>query len=344
MRASACRAPANRWTVGLAAIAGLLAAGAARAEEAPREGDLANGARLFRLHCAECHGLDARGDGPLAAGLETRPANLRDGARLWSRTDTGLLAVIQEGGAAQGVSAQMPAHGRTLTQLEQRDVVTWLKAGVPSLSQFFPLASDFIAHEHEIDQYGRERAEKVLGRPLTTEEQRLLVFTLFRVPDGQAVPAEGPRRIPEEPAALYAARPKRKLGFVAYVPLRLDGAELLAGIALDAGMRLTHVRTVASADPKTEKLRQKLEPVFQSYVGSGGRAEKIPVAPQVKGITAPRDVQREMLRVFTVVLEAAAMYEKEERERFWAEPDAFKGLELAAPEDVKFEIKNRRAP
>jgi len=34
------------------------------------------GPDLFRAHCAACHGLDAKGDGPLAAALKTKPANL----------------------------------------------------------------------------------------------------------------------------------------------------------------------------------------------------------------------------------------------------------------------------
>jgi len=34
------------------------------------------GPDLFRAHCAACHGLDAKGGGPMAASLKTKPANL----------------------------------------------------------------------------------------------------------------------------------------------------------------------------------------------------------------------------------------------------------------------------
>jgi mono/diheme cytochrome c family protein len=34
------------------------------------------GPDLFRAHCAACHGEDARGDGPLAPALKTRPPDL----------------------------------------------------------------------------------------------------------------------------------------------------------------------------------------------------------------------------------------------------------------------------
>jgi mono/diheme cytochrome c family protein len=38
----------------------------------------ANGAYLYRTYCASCHGTDARGDGPLAASMRRRPANLTE--------------------------------------------------------------------------------------------------------------------------------------------------------------------------------------------------------------------------------------------------------------------------
>jgi mono/diheme cytochrome c family protein len=34
------------------------------------------GVDLYRAHCASCHGLDGRGNGPVAAALNTPPADL----------------------------------------------------------------------------------------------------------------------------------------------------------------------------------------------------------------------------------------------------------------------------
>ena len=39
-------------------------------------GQLTSGARQFRTYCAQCHGLDAKGDGPVAPSLKKPPANL----------------------------------------------------------------------------------------------------------------------------------------------------------------------------------------------------------------------------------------------------------------------------
>ena len=42
---------------------------------------------LYLTHCQACHGLEGRGDGPAAASLRTRPADL---TRLWQRYGTPL--------------------------------------------------------------------------------------------------------------------------------------------------------------------------------------------------------------------------------------------------------------
>ena len=39
--------------------------------------DVENGAKIYRTHCATCHGIDAMGDGPMAGALLLRPPNLR---------------------------------------------------------------------------------------------------------------------------------------------------------------------------------------------------------------------------------------------------------------------------
>lgn len=45
---------------------------------AARAQDAATGAALYAQHCAVCHGLDARGKGPLAPALLLQPPSLRD--------------------------------------------------------------------------------------------------------------------------------------------------------------------------------------------------------------------------------------------------------------------------
>jgi mono/diheme cytochrome c family protein len=81
----------------------------------------------FAEHCAACHGADARGDGPAAAGLNVPPPDL---TRLSARNggDFPLVEVMSQiDGYTRGPSA-MPEFGSLL--LEDRMVMVETSPGV----------------------------------------------------------------------------------------------------------------------------------------------------------------------------------------------------------------------
>ena len=86
-----------RLSVGLATLLLALSLSAGRAED---------GERLFALHCAACHGTDARGDGTVGHALGTDPADL---TRLAARNS----GVFPRAQAARKIDGRDPltAHG-----------------------------------------------------------------------------------------------------------------------------------------------------------------------------------------------------------------------------------------
>jgi mono/diheme cytochrome c family protein len=92
------------WIAGVA----LLFAGAAQA-------DPAAGKELFvKTNCNSCHGLEGKGDGPVAAALDPKPRNYVQGDFKFDADKDGkvggdgdLLLVIKNGAAAYGGSAMM---------------------------------------------------------------------------------------------------------------------------------------------------------------------------------------------------------------------------------------------
>jgi len=77
------------------------------------------GERLWRKHCAECHGLDGRGNTPRFMG--NNYADLLDDSWRSGTGDRGSLeAVVRE-----GVFGQMPAFDQ-LTRQEMRDLLDYL--------------------------------------------------------------------------------------------------------------------------------------------------------------------------------------------------------------------------
>jgi mono/diheme cytochrome c family protein len=86
-----------------------------------------SGRDTFRYYCASCHGRDARGDGPVASALTTRPANL---TKLAANNHgqfpiDRVRAFIAEGGPdlpAHG-SPDMPVWGPIFQSLDPSDPV-----------------------------------------------------------------------------------------------------------------------------------------------------------------------------------------------------------------------------
>jgi mono/diheme cytochrome c family protein len=70
----------------------------------------AQAATIFSERCAKCHGLRGKGDGPLAHTLKPRPRDFTDTTWHLAVSDRVLDKIIQQGGAAVGKSAAMPAN------------------------------------------------------------------------------------------------------------------------------------------------------------------------------------------------------------------------------------------
>lgn len=71
--------------------------------------DAVEGKRLFALHCAACHGTDARGAGTVAGALEENPADL---TRL-ERRNNGIFPTNQTIEKIDG-RAQLSSHGGSM--------------------------------------------------------------------------------------------------------------------------------------------------------------------------------------------------------------------------------------
>jgi copper transport protein len=129
--------PARRRPRATAVLGGLLAGagltlgalGALSSEEAlipnpiPRTADsIARGQALYQQHCTVCHGVSGRGDGPLAASLNPRPADLR--VHVSQHTEGQLWLWISDGVPGSA----MPAFRDTLSDEDRWHLVNYLRA------------------------------------------------------------------------------------------------------------------------------------------------------------------------------------------------------------------------
>jgi copper resistance protein D len=82
-----------------------------------------HGARLYAENCALCHGVGGKGDGPAAAGLNVRPADLTE-PHLFAHTPGDLFWWVSEG-KANGV---MPGFAGIISPADRWDVINFIRA------------------------------------------------------------------------------------------------------------------------------------------------------------------------------------------------------------------------
>jgi hypothetical protein len=115
-----------------------------------RPQDADRGQIEFLLNCADCHGTDAKGSGPLSAKLHTKPADLTALAkRNHGLFDAGAVYQMIDGrnGRVSHHSAEMPIWGcRHQTPLPTLPATTKRKHKIPKR-----ILSQMRRHENELD-------------------------------------------------------------------------------------------------------------------------------------------------------------------------------------------------
>jgi len=155
------------------------------------------GATLYRAWCASCHGADGRGQAARQTQLSVRPADLTECQTSTAETEERWLGIVREGGAAFGLSLDMPAFRYGATPEQLRAVVRYIRSlcgerGWPPGELNFPRA--FLAEkaypENEVvtSLHGSEQEyiyERRLGRRAQLEASaRTVLDSLDRPFDG----------------------------------------------------------------------------------------------------------------------------------------------------------------
>jgi mono/diheme cytochrome c family protein len=92
------------------------------------QGPSDSGAALFAAWCKSCHGADGRGTPAATTRLEVPPADLRDCKGSTAETEDRWVKIVAQGGAAFGLSLDMPAFGEAGTPAQIRAVVRYARS------------------------------------------------------------------------------------------------------------------------------------------------------------------------------------------------------------------------
>jgi hypothetical protein len=87
-----------------------------------------SGVALFQAWCKSCHGADGRGVAAASTRLDVPPADLRDCKGSSAEPEARWVGIVTQGGAAFGLSLDMPAFGEAATPEQIRAVVRYARS------------------------------------------------------------------------------------------------------------------------------------------------------------------------------------------------------------------------
>jgi len=84
--------------------------------------------QLFKFYCAQCHGLEGKGNGPnVGKEFPVDPRNFTKADEMEKLSDADIKNVILDGGPSASKSPMMPPWGKTLTEEEVDALVKYLR-------------------------------------------------------------------------------------------------------------------------------------------------------------------------------------------------------------------------
>ncbi len=86
-----------------------------------------NTRQTYQWYCAQCHGMEGKGDGINARFLTVPPRNHTKAEYLETRTDEQLFEAIRFGGLSVGRAPCMPAWGHTLDEGAIHSLVQYIR-------------------------------------------------------------------------------------------------------------------------------------------------------------------------------------------------------------------------
>lgn len=261
-------------------------------------GDPLNGKKLFEKECAACHGKD--GDGG-RTGI-----SLTDSGRMNLIRDDQMFGMIQVG---RGLK-KPGDHSFTskLKFLEIWDVIATVREGHMTNGDFFPRASRYVSKVYEIDKFGLDRIQERAGVKLKDTKAAVFTFFEFEGEEGNL------QYIPQDPIQLDHLAKDKKVGYLVFLPFEHAGFRGEIGVAMDANGQITKMLVHRSA-----KNADLLNKDLSRFEGMGKKNQAEPF--KVGGGKKMDDLAKDVFPTYMRAMETVTMYDREENERTWADPN-----------------------
>lgn len=256
---------------------------------------------------------------PAAAERELPPlvGDVVNGERLYQRASKKPVRVDGNWLNAFGEERALRALGKgadgfprikSENRLDLYDVLAYLRSRNTDVADLMPAADHVLIAEPELDKFAKDRLAQA-GVP-AKEGDTARIFAFFQRGKGGE---EGLRRVDiDNSKARDALKPKTKVGYIVFVPLKgLGDGDLEAAIAVSPDIR---IEGVVIRDEKGE-LPKDLNRAARRFAGQGGRGKYDALRAAGAG-KAIRELAKPLSAAFLRGMEHVYMYEVDEREYF----------------------------
>lgn len=269
------------------------------ADDAVLVGDSLHGAKLYADKCAACHGDDGRGG---RTGIALTAAD-----RLNLIRDDQLFEMITSGAGLKKKSGHQLKD--ELQFLDRWDVVAYVRTLHMTLADYFPTSGRYLSKVYTIDKYGLQRVEEATGKPLKGQDQSAAVFTFFDFEgeEGNLTYVSG-----EDHIRIDQLKKDKKAGYLVFLPMKHGEFDGLIGIAMDRAGVITRL-----AVHKSKKDAALLNKQLSRFEGMGKKGQKTMF--KVSGGKPMRKLAKSVFPAYMRAMETVTMYDREERERTWAD-------------------------
>jgi putative copper export protein/mono/diheme cytochrome c family protein len=194
-----------------------------------------HGARLYAGNCALCHGAGGKGDGPAAAALTVRPADLT-GPHLFAHTEGDLFWWVSHG-KADGV---MPGFASVMSPADRWDVINFIRARAAGILSrgVGPVVSAVAAPAVPDFAFQNGGRQQTLGRILQDGPALVALFSRPPVSGRVAQLAAAQKRLRATGLNILAI----DLGSASGAPAETAASPPLVGVAADVAAALVLFR------------------------------------------------------------------------------------------------------
>ncbi len=263
----------------------------AQAAPRPLVGDVLNGAKLFNKHCKSRYKKTGLG--------------LFTSDQMNLLTDKTVYAKLKSGECITPEQKEK-FDGKSVSYLELWDMTAFIRTLHMTLDEFFPVSGRYICKSYEIDKFGLERLKEATGK--TPKEKAASVFTFFNFEGEEGRLAF----IPQDPIQLDHLKKDKKAGYLVFMPFKYQKFNGEIGVAMDGNGKI--IRIGVHKDAKGAELLNKS---LSRFTGLGRKGQSEPF--KISGGKKMAKLSKAVFPIYMRAMETVTMYDREERERTWAD-------------------------